>query len=167
MWGIALYFRDMGPMVQHVEQKRVILASDHAGVSLKALLYSALEQAGYKGIDLGPYGEGRVDYPLYAHKLVAQLQQGQAEYGVLICGTGIGMSIAANRFAGIRAALCHDVSTARLSREHNDANILVLGARVIGPDVAQDALRQFLATPFAGGRHNQRLALLDLQEKPL
>ncbi|MFM2151076.1 MAG: ribose 5-phosphate isomerase [Pseudomonadota bacterium] len=138
----------------------VALGSDHAGPALRATLRAALEEAGHPVLDLGTHGPESVDYPDYADAVAAAVLQGRARFGVLVCGTGIGISIAANRHAGIRCALVHDVTGARLCREHNDANVLALGARVTGPEVALDALRAFLATPFAGGRHERRVTKL-------
>lgn len=142
------------------DQIPVALGSDHAGVALKAALREALEAAGHPALDMGTNGPESVDYPDFANAVAAAVLAGRARFGVLVCGTGIGISIAANRHAGIRCALVHDVTGARLAREHNDANVLALGARVIGPEVALDALRAFLATPFAGGRHERRIRKL-------
>ncbi|WP_270937703.1 ribose 5-phosphate isomerase B [Falsiroseomonas oryzae] len=144
----------------------VALGSDHAGVALKATLCEALDQAGHPTLDMGTHGPESVDYPDFANAVAAAVLDGRARFGVLVCGTGIGISIAANRHPGIRCALVHDVTGARLSREHNDANILALGARVIGPEVALDALRAFLATPFAGGRHERRVRKLTPEWSP-
>jgi ribose 5-phosphate isomerase B len=138
----------------------VALGSDHAGVALKAALVEALRAAGHPVLDLGTTGTESVDYPDFADAVAAAVLEGRARFGVLVCGTGIGISIAANRHAGIRCALVHDATTARLSREHNDANVMAVGARVTGPEVALDALRAFLATPFAGGRHERRVRKL-------
>jgi ribose 5-phosphate isomerase B len=139
---------------------KVALASDHAGVELKALLADELRALGHEPLDLGPQGTASVDYPDYADALAAALAEGRAERGVLVCGSGIGISIAANRHAHIRAALATDATMARLAREHNDANVLALGARLIGPEVARDALRAFMASDYAGGRHEPRVAKL-------
>lgn len=136
------------------------LACDHAGVALKQELKAALVAAGRDVLDLGTDGTASVDYPDFADRLAAALATGRASAGVLICGTGIGISIAANRHRHLRAALCHDATTARLAREHNDANVLVLGARVTGTQTALDCLATFLATGFAGGRHAGRIAKL-------
>ncbi|MBL8805954.1 MAG: ribose 5-phosphate isomerase B [Rhodospirillales bacterium] len=138
----------------------VALAADHGGVELKALLVKDLVAAGLSAVDLGTNSADSVDYPDYADRLAAALKDGRAARGILICGTGIGISIAANRHKHIRAALCHDETTARLCREHNDANVLVLGARVIGPEVARACLNVFLSTKFGGGRHIARVAKL-------
>ncbi len=142
------------------EQTPVALGSDHAGVAMKAFLKEALEAAGHPTLDLGTNGAESVDYPDFATAVASAVVEGRARFGVLVCGTGIGISMAANRHAGIRCALVHDVTVARLSREHNDANVMALGARVTGPEVALDALRTFLATPFAGGRHERRVKKL-------
>ena len=138
----------------------IALAADHGGVELKALLVKDLTAAGVPVVDLGTNSADSVDYPDFADRLAAALKDGRATRGVLICGTGIGIAIAANRHRHIRAALCHDETTARLSREHNDANVLALGARVIGPEVARACLNVFLSTKFAGGRHERRVAKL-------
>jgi ribose 5-phosphate isomerase B len=138
----------------------IALVADHAGFELKMRLKQAVLDHGLEALDLGPANADPVDYPDMAGKLAAALKAGQAERGVIICGTGIGIAIAANRHPWIRAALCHDVSSARLAREHNDANVLALGARLIGTAVALDCLATFLATPFAGGRHAGRVAKL-------
>lgn len=141
----------------------IAIACDHAGLVLKADLVSALNEAGCAVLDLGTDGPASVDYPDFADAVARALAEGRARRGVLICGTGIGISIAANRHAHVRAALCHDVTTARLAREHNDANVLVLGARTTGVEVARDCLKTFLATPFAGGRHVRRVGKLGVR----
>ena len=115
---------------------------------------------GYEMLDLGTDGPDSVDYPDFGQALAHAVQDGRADRGVLVCGTGIGISMAANRHAGIRAAVCHDETSARLAREHNDANVLALGARLVGVEVAKDCLRTFLTTEFAGGRHVGRVAKL-------
>ena len=138
----------------------IAIASDHAGVELKAALAAELREQGCAVADLGTHGATSVDYPDVANRLAGALARGGARRGVLICGTGIGISIAANRHAHLRAALCHDATSARLAREHNDANVLVLGARTTGPEVARDCLKTFLLTEFAGGRHVPRVAKL-------
>jgi ribose 5-phosphate isomerase B len=136
------------------------LASDHAGVELKALLSDVLRAQGLEVLDLGPNGPQSVDYPDYGYKLAEAIAAGRAERGVAICGSGIGISIAVNRHPAIRAALCHDHLSAKLARQHNDANVLVLGARLIGVDVARDCLAAFIETPYEGGRHAGRVAKL-------
>ena len=138
----------------------IALASDHAGFALKAQLIEKLAGLGMQVIDLGPADDNRVDYPDYGRKLAEAIASGQAARGVAICGTGIGISVAVNRNRAVRGALCHDVTTARLSREHNDANVLCLGARVTGIETAIDCVTAFLDTAFAGGRHAGRVAKL-------
>ncbi len=138
----------------------VAIAADHAGFDLKSILVAELEALGCTVLDLGTAGHEAVDYPDFARRLTGALAAGQAQKGVLICGSGIGMSIAANRHPGIRAALCHDGLMARLARQHNDANVLVLGGRLVGAERAKDCLRGFLSTAFEGGRHSTRLAKL-------
>jgi len=143
-----------------VNRDVIAVASDHAGVELKALIKDELVTAGYAVVDLGTDGPESVDYPDYADAMAAAIRAGRAARGVLICGSGIGISIAANRHRELRAALCHDVTSARLARQHNDANVIVFGARFIGSEVAKDSLTTFLTTPFEGGRHGRRVAKL-------
>lgn len=131
-------------------------ASDHGGLDLKNFLVQALA-ASSEVLDLGIHTADSVDYPDMAASAVRAIRDGRAERAVLICGTGIGISIAANKFKGIRAALCHDEFTAEMSRRHNDSNVLALGGRVIGPDLAMRIVEKWLATPFDGGRHQRRV----------
>lgn len=138
----------------------VAIASDHAGYALKQALKAELQGAGLTVLDLGTNGPESVDYPDFADKLAAALKEGKVKRGVLVCGTGIGIAMAANRHRHVRAGLCHDTTGARLAREHNDANVLALGARLIGEETAKDCLRVFLNTPYAGGRHDRRVAKL-------
>ncbi len=139
----------------------IAIAADHAGYPLKVLLRDELVALGYEPLDLGTHDAiTSVDYPDYGAALAGALKEGRCEKGVLICGTGIGISIAANRHPGVRAALCHDETSARLAREHNDANVLALGARLIGDLVARDCLRILLTTEFGGGRHQPRVQKL-------
>ena len=137
------------------------IASDHAGLPLKQALIAALQAEGLSFDDLGTHGPESVDYPDFAHAVSAKVA-GIEGFGILVCGTGIGMAIAANRHPGIRAAVLHNATEARLTRAHNNANIACLGARMVGIEVALDAIRAFLATPFEGGRHERRLQKLDL-----
>ncbi len=139
----------------------VAIGADHGGVGLKNRLAAALIESGHQVQDFGTDGTASVDYPDFAQAVCHAVLENQAELGVLVCGTGIGMSIAANRFPGIRCGLAHDVTTARLTRAHNNANVLALGARVIGEEVALDILSTFLSTPYEGGRHDRRLAKLE------
>jgi len=136
----------------------IAIAADHAGFELKEILKEALRARGCEVLDLGAYTPESVDYPDYGHTMGAAIKDGRAARGVIICGTGIGISMAANRHPSVRAALCHDGLTARLARQHNDANVLALGARIIGVEVARDCLDNFLNTDFEGGRHARRVA---------
>jgi ribose 5-phosphate isomerase B len=139
---------------------KVAIASDHAGYALKAALKTVLAEAGHAVVDLGTDGAGSVDYPDFGYAMARAIREGDAERGVLICGSGIGISIAANRDPAVRAALVHDALGARLARQHNDANVICFGGRMIGEDVAGDCLRLFLATEFEGGRHLRRVEKL-------
>nr|WP_246422320.1 ribose 5-phosphate isomerase B [Roseospira visakhapatnamensis] len=136
------------------------MASDHGAVELRTLLRAHVEGRGLATLDLGADGSESVDYPDYAGHLAQALRDGRASHGILLCGTGIGISIAINRYPFIRAALVHDVTGARLCREHNDANVLVLGGRTTGPAVALECVDAFLNTPFEGGRHERRVTKL-------
>ncbi|MBM3580899.1 MAG: ribose 5-phosphate isomerase B [Alphaproteobacteria bacterium] len=138
----------------------VAIASDHAGIELKALLKKELSDAGLDILDLGTEGPQSVDYPDFADKLAHAIRDGKVRRGVLVCGSGIGISIAANRHPEVRAALVHDAIGARLARQHNDANVICFGGRMIGPEVARDCLKVFLSTAFEGGRHANRVAKL-------
>ncbi|PCI50488.1 MAG: ribose 5-phosphate isomerase B [Alphaproteobacteria bacterium] len=135
----------------------IALAGDHGGYALKVILKSFLVESGFDVLDLGCDGMESVDYPDFADAMADVIKQNKAGRGVLVCGSGIGISIAANRYSHIRAALIHDRLTAELSRRHNNANIIVMGGRVIGPDVAIDCLKAFLNTTFEGGRHQRRI----------
>ena len=135
----------------------VALGADHAGWELKEALKAWLMDAGCQVLDFGTHGPDSVDYPDYALQVAEAVTVGKVERGVLVCGTGIGMTIAANKVPGIRAALCGDVFTARMSREHNDANVLALAGRLTGRETGLEILRAWLDTPFAGGRHARRV----------
>lgn len=137
---------------------KIVLAADHGGFELKEIIRKDLIQAGYQLVDAGCFSTDSVDYPDYVEKAVERIASGECQKGILICGTGIGMAIAANRHKIIRAANCSDIYTARMSREHNNANMLCLGARVLGVAVAQEIVRVWLVTEFAGGRHALRIA---------
>lgn len=138
----------------------IALASDHAAVALKTELAAWLRDQGHEVTDLGPDSTDSVDYPDYGFKLADYIASGSAEFGVALCGSGIGISIAVNRNPGCRCALVSESLSARLSRQHNNANVIALGARLIGIDAAKDCLAAFLATPFEGGRHERRVAKL-------
>lgn len=139
---------------------RVAIACDHAGVALKRTLAAALREAGHEVLDLGTDGSESVDYPDYAEALASAIAAGRAGRGVLVCGTGIGIAIAANRHPAVRCAVVHDATSTRLARQHNDANVIALGARLVGEAVALDCLNLFLGTAFEGGRHARRVAKL-------
>jgi len=138
--------------------EKIAIASDHAGYDLKVQLKQELEKLGFETLDLGTDGSASVDYPDFANKMADALASGMIVRGILVCGSGIGISMAANRHKHVRAALCHDHLTAKLSRQHNNANVLCLGGRTTGGDVAKDCLRVFLETEFEGGRHQNRVA---------
>ncbi|MDE1903342.1 MAG: ribose 5-phosphate isomerase B [Alphaproteobacteria bacterium] len=136
----------------------VAVAADHGGYDLKSLLLPELQGLGLGVLDLGTDSRESVDYPDFADAVARAVEDGRARWGLLVCGTGIGMSMAANRHRGVRAALVHDGLTARLARQHNDANVLVLGGRILGPELAKDCVKIFFATAFEGGRHARRVA---------
>lgn len=137
---------------------RVVLGADHGGFQLKAAIRTWLEELGIEYEDCGTHSADSVDYPDYARVVAQKVASGEFDRGILVCGTGIGMSIAANKVPGVRAALCHDVFSAQATREHNDSNVLCLGERVIGPGHARLIVETWLRTPFSGGRHAQRIA---------
>lgn len=137
------------------------IGTDHAGVDLKDYTVELLRTKGHEVVDLGPYSKDRVDYPDYAHKVAKAVLEDEGTQGVLICGSGLGMSMAANRHAGIRAALCHDAYTAMVARGHNDANILCFGERIVGKGVAESIVDAWLAGSFDGGRHCGRVEKIE------
>ena len=136
---------------------RIAIASDHAALELKAALVAHLREQGHEVDDLGPHGVESVDYPDYGYKLPEVVASGTAERGIALCGSGIGISIAANRHPGARAALVSEPLSARLAREHNDANIIAMGARLIGSEMAKACVTAFLSTDFGGDRHRRRV----------
>ncbi len=136
---------------------RIAVGADHAGWPLKEPLANFLIDQGWDVEDFGTFGPESVDYPDYAEKVAQAVAQGQVERGLLVCGTGLGMCIAANKVPGVRAAVAHDVVSARLARQHNDANILTMGGRLIALPLAQEILQVFLHTDFEGGRHARRI----------
>lgn len=144
---------------------KIVLGSDHAGFSLKETIKEHLSSQGYEIIDCGTDSEESVDYPDFGAKVAKTICDGVCEKGILVCGTGIGISIAANKLPGIRAAVCHDLFTAQASREHNDANILAMGARVLDPSLALEMVDLWLSTPFSGGRHQRRIDKISALEK--
>ena len=145
---------------------RIAVGADHAGVELKRDLAGALAQAGHEVIDLGTHSEAAVDYPDIAEAVATALRNGQVDRGLLVCGSGAGVAVAACKFPGIRAAVCHDCYTARQAVEHDDINVLCLGARVVGPALARELATAFLSASFSGAeRHIRRLGKLDAIEQ--
>ena len=136
---------------------KIAIGSDHAGYPMKELLKSSIRELGHEVKDFGTLTEDSCDYPDYGEMVGEGVKSGDYEQGVLVCGTGIGMSMVANKIPGIRAALCCNLYMAEMSRRHNDANVLVIGGRVIGVDLAREMVRLFLATEFEGGRHERRI----------
>jgi ribose 5-phosphate isomerase B len=145
---------------------RVLAAADHAGFELKELLVRHARETGLEIVDLGTHSTESVDYPDFAHDLATRIASGEAERGLLVCGTGIGVAMAANRHRGVRAALCHDAYTAEVARRHNNANVLCMGGRTTGSGVAVQMFDIFLATPFDGGRHARRVDKVELADQP-
>ena len=154
-------------MEEEKAKRRIAIGSDHGGWELKEHLKAFLIERDFSVEDFGLATQDKTDYPVIAIQLARSISEGKLERGILICGTGIGMSIVANRFSGVRAALCHDIYTARMSREHNNANILVLGGRVLGKGLAEEILKVWIDTAFldADGRHSRRLKLITDLEK--
>lgn len=143
----------------------IAIGSDHAGLEMKAEITAVLKALGHEYTDFGTDTPQSVDYPDFGEKVSEAVATGKAERGILICGTGIGMSIVANKVPGIRAALCNELFSARMSRLHNDANVLVLGGRIIGRDLAKEIVHTWLTTSFEGGRHENRLKKIHLIEE--
>jgi ribose 5-phosphate isomerase B len=155
-------------MPESHRKPRIALGSDHAGFPIKETIRQFLENNGYPVDDLGTWSEESVDYPDYGKAVGERVASRQVEYGIAVCGTGIGISIAANKVHGIRAGVAHDVNTARLAREHNDANVLAMGGRVVNGSLAIEMVQTFLNTAFAGGRHERRvekIALIELEQR--
>ena len=144
-----------------MEQETIVMGSDHAAYQMKETIKSYLEGRGFAVEDVGAPGTDSVDYPDFGIKVASAVSTGKQKRGILMCGTGLGMSMVANRFPGVRAALCGDIFSAVMSRQHNDANILVLGGRVIGDVLAKEIVRAWLDTEFDGGRHQNRLDKFD------
>ena len=140
---------------------KIAIGSDHAGFELKERIKDLLIKENLQVHDEGCYSTDSVHYPDVGKSVARLVSSGEFNRGVLICGTGLGMSMVANRFPGVRAALCHELFTARMSREHNDSNILCIGGRVVGVSLAEEMVRVWLATPFAGGRHEERISMFD------
>ena len=144
--------------------KKIAIAADHGGFDLKAIIIDYLEAEGYEVLNLGTDTADSVDYPEYGKKCGEAVVAGEADYGIVICGTGIGISIAANKVKGVRAALCTNEYMAEMTRRHNNANILAMGARVIGSELAKNIVKKFLNTDFEGGRHERRVNLISAME---
>ena len=141
------------------------LACDHAGFELKEELKAFLKSLGVKAIDMGTFNEDSVDYPDFGVLVAEKVSRGELEKGILICGTGIGMAMVANKFPRIRAAVANDLYSSRCSREHNDANVLIMGGRIVGKDLAKEIVKVWLETPFAGGRHKRRIEKIEALER--
>ena len=141
------------------------LACDHAGFELKEELRTFLKSLGVNTVDMGTFNEDSVDYPDFGILVAEKVSRGELEKGILICGTGIGMAMVANKFPRIRAAVANDLYSSRCSREHNDANVLIMGSRIVGRDLAKEIVKVWLETPFAGGRHKKRLEKIEALEK--
>jgi len=148
-----------------MDMEKIAIASDHAGREMKEDLKAFLEEAGVEVEDMGVHNDGSVDYPDYGIPVAERVSRGEIKRGILICGTGIGMSILANKFPGVRAALVNDVYTAKMAKEHNDANIIVIGGRVVGKGIAREIIRTWLEARFLGGRHKRRLDKITETEK--
>lgn len=146
--------------------KKIVMASDHAGFDLKSTLVEQLKNDGYEVEDAGTYSKDSCDYPVFAEKACRYMLDGKAELCILVCGTGIGMSMAANKVKGIRAACCSDTYSAKYTRLHNDANVLCMGARVVGEGLAYEIAKVFLETEFEGGKHLRRVNMIsDIESK--
>ena len=146
---------------------RIAIASDHVGYPLRLQIADYLQGKGYVVIDFGPDGEDRCDYPVYGEKVARAVATGECDLGVLTCGTGIGISLAANKVKGIRAAVCSETYSAKMARMHNDANVVAFGARVVGLDVAKEIVDAFLNAAFEGGRHQNRVDMISALEERL
>ena len=145
---------------------KIAIGSDHSGIELKAFLKDKLEAAGMEVLDCGAYSKDSVDYPDIAERTCAEVLAGNANFAILICGTGIGICISANKLAGIRAAQVPDAYSAKMAKQHNNANAICLGARTIGPDLAWDIVEAYLGVEFEGGRHERRVnKIMDLEQK--
>ena len=147
------------------ESMQIGLACDHGGFELKEELKAFLKSLDIEPMDMGTFSEESVDYPDYGVLVAEKVSRGELEKGILICGTGIGMSVVANKFPRVRAALANDLYSSRCAREHNDANILIIGGRIVGKELAKQIVKVWLETPFAGGRHRRRLEKIETLEK--
>lgn len=145
-------------------QDSIVIGSDHAAFRLKEIIKQLVITLGFDVEDVGTHSEAAVDYPDIGHRVAASISDGRYQRGILLCGTGIGMSMVANRYPRVRAALCNELFAAGMSRRHNDANLLVMGGRVVGDTLAEEIVKAWLTTPFEGGRHQRRI---DLLEEPI
>ena len=148
-----------------MKDNKITIGSDHAGYELKLKVIAHLQERGIEAIDVGTYSTDSCDYPDFAHAVCKNVQDGVTELGILVCGTGIGMSMAANKHKGIRAAACSDTFSARLTRMHNDANVLCFGERVVGMGLACDLVDEFIDAEFEGGKHARRVDMITAIEK--
>lgn len=161
--GLKLFIEKY--LQKEVKKMRIPIASDHAAFAAKAKVIEFLKAEGYEPVDMGCYSEESVHYPEYGAKVAEAVSSGEYEKGILLCGTGIGMSLVANKFPGVRATLCHNAFTAQACREHNDSNVLVMGARVLTEEQILEITKIWLETEFAGGRHSERLAMITAIEE--
>ncbi|MEE1116098.1 MAG: ribose 5-phosphate isomerase B [Clostridia bacterium] len=148
-----------------LQVNKIVIGCDHAATGLKAKVIEHLEELGVSVTDVGTYSSDSCNYPLYAHKLCEKIQSGEFKLGILICGTGVGMSMAANKHKGIRAACCSDTFSARLTRVHNDANVLCFGERVVGFGLACDMVDEFINAEYEGGKHAKRVDMITAIEE--
>ncbi len=146
---------------------KIAIACDHAGLEMKREIVELLKNPGIEIFDFGTYSEESVDYPDHGAEVASRVSNQEVDRGILICGTGLGMSIVANKYNGVRATLCHDAYTAEMSRLHNDSNVLVIGGRTTAKEIVKDMVRTWLSTSFEGGRHNKRLGKISQIEKEL
>ena len=154
----GFYLDNTYPLLYHfLDMQKIAIASDHGGFELKEDIKLFLKEIGYKPVYFGTENSNSVDYPDFGAKIAEAIGRGEIQRGILICGTGVGMSIVVNRFPGVRGALCNDVYSACMSREHNDSNVLILGGRVVGKGLAREMVKTWITTKFEGGRHQKRL----------
>lgn len=143
---------------------RIAIGSDHVGLELKSILFHYLDESGYEIVDYGPNSKERTDYPIFGQRVSKAVIKKKVDVGILICGTGVGMSLAANKIPGIRAVVCSEPYTAKLSREHNNTNVLALGSRVVGVEMAKFIVKEWLEASFESGRHQSRINMLEDDE---
>ena len=144
---------------------KIAIGSDHVGIELKPIIINYLKELGHEVEDFGAYSSERTDYPIYGKKVAEEVVSGNFDCGILICGTGVGISIAANKIKGIRAVVCSEPYSAKLSKEHNNTNILAFGSRVVGPELAKMVVKEWLDAKFEGGRHENRVNMISQIEK--